>query len=265
MGDFFTVNELAERAIKTFSISTARYIILAGIAYLIFYVIWKEKWTYKKIQQRFPDKVRIWFEFKYSMLNMLIFVIIGLLVATMNKMGYTQQYKHISDYGVVYFIFSIVVMIFLHDTFFYWAHRFMHIKKLYPYIHKIHHQSTNPTPWAAFSFHPLEGFIEAAIVPIIVVIMPTHFGALLIFIMFSTILNVLGHLGFEMYPKGFTQSKWFWWNNTSTHHNMHHSLFDYNYGLYFNFWDKWMKTNHEKYHETFEKMASMKKKDSLHK
>jgi lathosterol oxidase len=252
----FTSEELLERAIKMFSISTARYIILAGLAYLIFYVIWKEKWTHKKIQQRFPGKERIWFEIKYSMLNMIIFVITGLGVAAMTKMGIAHFYKNISDYGWGYFFISIIIMIFLHDTYFYWAHRFMHIKKLYPYVHKVHHQSINPTPWAAFSFHPIEGFLEAAIVPIIVLIMPVHGLAIFIFVLFSTILNVLGHLGFEIYPKGFTQNKWWWWNNTSTHHNMHHSLFDCNYGLYFNFWDKLMGTNHEKYHETFEKMAS---------
>jgi sterol desaturase/sphingolipid hydroxylase (fatty acid hydroxylase superfamily) len=252
------MNEIAERAIRIFSLSTARYLILAGIAYVIFYVTLKEKWTHKKIQQRFPGKERIWFEFKYSMLNMLIFVITGLCVFAMSKMGIAKFYKHISDYGWPYFFFSIVLMIFLHDTYFYWAHRLMHVKKLYPYVHKVHHQSINPTPWAAFSFHPIEGFIEAAIVPIIVVIMPVHGGALFVFILISTILNVLGHLGFEMYPKGFTTSSWLGWNNTSTHHNMHHSLFECNYGLYFNFWDKWMGTNHEKYHETFEKMAEKK-------
>jgi Delta7-sterol 5-desaturase len=253
-----STQEIAERAIKIFSISTARYLILAGLAYLIFYIFWKERWTHKKIQQRFPEKERIWFEVKYSMLNMLIFVIVGLLISAMNKIGITQFYKQISDYGWSYFWLSVVIMIFLHDTYFYWAHRLMHHPKIYRHVHQIHHQSINPTPWAAFSFHPIEGFIEAGIVPLIVLIMPVHGAALFVFILFSTILNVLGHLGFELYPKGFTKNKWLWWNNTSTHHNMHHSLFNCNYGLYFNFWDRIMNTNHEKYHETFEKMTTTK-------
>jgi sterol desaturase/sphingolipid hydroxylase (fatty acid hydroxylase superfamily) len=259
MNHYSILKEITERSLKTFSISTARYLILAGLAYLLFYVILKEKWRHKKIQQRFPDKTRLWFEFKYSMLNMFIFVITGLFVFYLGSIGVTRFYKHISDYGWTYFLFSIVVMIFLHDTYFYWVHRLMHAKKIYPYIHKVHHQSINPTPWAAFSFHPIEGFLEAAIVPIIVVIIPVHTFALVIFILISTILNVLGHLGFELYPKGFTKSKWTGWNNTSTHHNMHHHYFDCNYGLYFNFWDKLMETNHKDYHETFEKMAEMKK------
>ena len=259
MDKHITIQDLIHRSIRIFSISTARYLILAGIAYLLFYVIWKEKWTHKKIQERFPDKTRIWFEFKYSMLNMLIFVITGLFVFYMSSLGYNKFYKHIADYGWGYFFISIIIMIFMHDTYFYWMHRFMHIKALYPYVHKVHHQSINPTPWAAFSFHPLEGFLEAAIVPIITLLIPVHPAALFIFILFSTMLNVLGHLGFEIYPKGFTKSKWMWWNNTSTHHNMHHHYFDYNYGLYFNIWDRLMGTNHPQYHETFEEMASRNK------
>lgn len=256
-----TGNEILQGTVKTFSISTARYVILAGIAYAVFYILWKEKWTHKKIQERFAGKERIWFEIKNSLLNMLIFVVVGLFISVLNKMGYTHFYRDIADYGWGYFILSIVIMVFLHDTYFYWAHRLMHHPKIYKYAHQIHHQSINPTPWAAFSFHPIEGFIEAGIVPIIVLIMPVHGLALFIFLLFSTVLNVLGHLGFEIYPKGFTKNKWLWWNNTSTHHNMHHSLFNCNYGLYFNFWDRLMGTNHKLYHETFERISAQKKEE----
>lgn len=254
----FTAAELLEKAVRIFSISTIRYLIFAGSAFLLFYMLMKEKWSHKRIQKKFPGKENLWYEFKYSMLNMFIFMITGLCIAIANEHGLTKMYKNISDYGTPYFIFSIIVMIFLHDTYFYWGHRFMHLRKVYPIVHKVHHHSINPSPWASFSFHPIEGFIEAAIVPIIVVIMPTHFLAVFIFVIFSTILNVIGHLGFEMYSPGFTKNKLTAWNNTSTHHNMHHTFFDCNYGLYFNFWDTLMGTNHEKYHETFEKTAAQK-------
>jgi sterol desaturase/sphingolipid hydroxylase (fatty acid hydroxylase superfamily) len=34
---------------------------------------------------------------------------------------------------------------------------------------------------------------------------------------------------------------------TSTHHNMHHQLFNGNYALYFTWWDKWMGTEFKDY------------------
>ncbi len=247
---------IIEKGIAIFTISTIRYIVFAGLAYLLFYVIFKNKWLHKRIQQKFPGKENIFYEIKYSMPNMVIFGINGMFVVWASRQGWTHFYTKIADYGTAYFIFSIVLMIFVHDTYFYWTHRFMHMKKVFPLVHKVHHHSLNPTPWAAFSFHPIEGFIEAAILPLIVFIFPVHPIAILIFLLFMTALNVMGHLGFEMYPKGFTKHPLLGINNTSTHHNMHHSLTNCNYGLYFNFWDKWMGTNHKKYHETFEKLAS---------
>lgn len=244
---------------REFILTNILYFILGGSAFLIFYVLMKEKWITKKIQKRFPANSYLWFEIKYSLLSTIIFGFTAAFISWAHDHGWTKMYSQISDYGVPYFIFSIIAMIFIHDTYFYWGHRFMHLKKVYPYVHQVHHHSTNPTPWATFCFHPLEGIIEAAIVPIFVFIMPTHLLAIGVFFMFMTFMNVLGHLGFELYPKGFTTNKWFAWNNTSTHHNMHHSLFNCNYGLYFNFWDKLMGTNHEKYHETFEKIAQSNK------
>jgi uncharacterized protein (DUF2147 family) len=75
--------------------------------------------------------------------------------------------------------------------------------------------------------------------------------------------NVIGHLGFEILPKGFTRNKWVNWNTVITHHNMHHEHFHYNYGLYFSWWDRLMKTEHEKYHETFDEVKSRPKSCEL--
>jgi sterol desaturase/sphingolipid hydroxylase (fatty acid hydroxylase superfamily) len=83
---------------------------------------------------------------------------------------------------------------------------------------------------------------------------------LFFFFVYMIINNVFGHLGFEMNAPGFTKGKFTRWLNTTTHHSMHHSHFNYNYGLYFNFWDKLMGTNHEKYHETFEKVTAKRAK-----
>ena len=48
----------------------------------------------------------------------------------------------------------------------------------------------------------------------------------------------------------------FKWLNTSTNHNMHHKYVTCNYGLYFNFWDRVMNTNHVKYQATYEEVTA---------
>jgi Delta7-sterol 5-desaturase len=244
---------------KIFSINylilSVRYFILAGIAYFFFWVWKRSSFQVFRIQEKFPDKSKIISEIKYSLITFLIFASVGTTLFIARKMGYTLIYTDITDYGWGYFFLSIVLAIVIHDAYFYWAHRFMHHKWLFKKVHAVHHYSVNPSPWAAFSFHPLEAVLEAGILPMLVFILPMHPGAIISFLFFMTILNVLGHLGYELYPKNFVRSRWTNWNNTSFHHNQHHQKFNCNYGLYFNWWDKMMGTNHPSYQEEFESLT----------
>ena len=123
----------------------------------------------------------------------------------------------------------------------------MHHPSLYKKAHLIHHKSTNPSPWTSFSFHFTEGITEAAVVPLIIILIPMHPLALLVFGFASLIINVYGHLGFEIAPKWLRHSFLFQILNTSVHHNMHHAKFKGNYGYYFRIWDRLMKTEHPDY------------------
>lgn len=40
----------------------------------------------------------------------------------------------------LYLIFTIVVLDFLHDAWFYWTHRLLHWKPLYRHVHHLHHR-----------------------------------------------------------------------------------------------------------------------------
>jgi sterol desaturase/sphingolipid hydroxylase (fatty acid hydroxylase superfamily) len=68
--------------------------------------------------------------------------------------------------------------------------------------------------------------------------------------------NVLGHLGIELFPRGFTKSRFWRWSTTTTHHGLHHRRVDSNYGLYFTFWDRLMGTTDPHYEAAFEEIAS---------
>ena len=236
-----------------------RYLLIAGIAYLIFYHWKKRYWHHKKIQPQFPKKIKIQLEFLYSLSTFFIFSAFGVAIYLLKSKEYTLIYNEVDEYGKLWFGVSIFLSLVIHDTYFYWTHRLMHTKLLFPYFHKIHHISYNPSPWAAFSFHPMEAVVEAGILPVLVFILPLHPAAIGVFLIIMTAMNVLGHLGYELYPSGFLKTWLGKWNNTSTHHNMHHKYGHSNYGLYFNWWDSIMKTNHEAYEKHFEKTASQKK------
>jgi lathosterol oxidase len=239
-----------------------RYAIPASLVFLLIYK-WKRKaWFARKIQQKFPETAQLRHEIAYSALTSFIFGGMAIGIFILRKLGCGELYFEIEEYGWGYYIFTVFFMIVAHDTYFYWVHRLMHHPKLFRYFHLVHHQSTNPTPYTSFSFHPLESVLEFAIIPILTLVIPVHASAFFLFTLWSIFFNVLGHTGYEISPSGFTRHRFFKWLNTPTHHNMHHRYSHYNYSLYFNFWDRVMGTNHPEYDRQFEEVVGRIKRSA---
>jgi Delta7-sterol 5-desaturase len=233
----------------------ARYSVMAGSFYFIFWYWKREIFQKRRTQQNFPKMESIFRELKWSLSTLFVFSAVGVSIFLLRDSGRSQIYEHVSEYGWPYFFLSIALLMVAHDTYFYWIHRLMHHPLLFFRIHRVHHLSTNPSPWAAYAFHPLEAVLEAAFLPTLILLFPVHVGAIIAFVIFDMAINVLGHLGYELYPSGSTRHRLVGLLNTPTHHNMHHQYFSSNFGLYFNVWDRICGTNHPKYHETFESVA----------
>lgn len=220
------------------------YFIGAGLAYWFFYILKKDAMQARKIQLRMPDKKTIIHEIKWSLITIGLLSFTGMIVISCVLKGYTKMYHSISDYGWAYFFGSIVCCIFINDAYFYWVHRFMHLKAIFPAVHRIHHLSHTPTPWSIFSFSPVEACILYAIFPVFVFFVPLHPVALSVIVLFNVVNNISGHLGYEIVPGKLHRHWLFKYSNTVTHHEWHHAKVKCNYGLYFNIWDRLMKTNH---------------------
>jgi sterol desaturase/sphingolipid hydroxylase (fatty acid hydroxylase superfamily) len=241
-----------------------RYFLVAGAAFLIFWVLARQRLRHRFIQRKFPKAKRLWYEFRYSLSTVFIFSLSGLGIYWAKESGYTQIYSDFATYGWGYFVISLFMMLLFHDAYFYWTHRLMHHPRIYRYVHKVHHMSTNPSPWAAYSFHPYEAIVQAFSFVLMVFLLPLHPLTLFIFLAYMITRDVLGHLGFELFPKGFTRNKWLSWHTTTTHHSLHHEYFNYNYGLYFSWWDNLMKTTHPEYDQAFEEVKARRKEDVAH-
>ncbi len=237
-----------------------KYYLIAGFAFLIFYILLKKKILYKKIQTISPKSKDYLREISFSTLSMLIFAITPFVILNSNFLRpHTLYYENIRQYGMFYFFAAFVIMFLIHDTYFYWIHRFMHVPLFFKTFHLVHHKSTNPSPWASYSFHPLEAIIESLIFAVFLFTIPIHRIHLIVFFTFSLAYNVYGHLGYELYPKGFNKHWLGKWINTSVSHNQHHQYFKGNYGLYFTFWDRWMGTMRPDYDSAFDKLKAREK------
>jgi sterol desaturase/sphingolipid hydroxylase (fatty acid hydroxylase superfamily) len=237
--------------IITLLIVPMRFLIIASIFYFIFYKIMKNKWIHLKIQTAFPTNTQLISEILYSVSTMLIFSFMVILVLYLNQIGYTKIYFNIGDYGIIYFISSLVLIMLIHDLYFYLSHRMMHNERIFPIVHSVHHRSINPTPWTAFSIHPIEAFIQLAWVPIIIMLLPIHYYVLMIWSFNMTIFNIIGHLGFEIFPKQLMNYRFGKFIFSSTFHNLHHSKVNCNYGLYLIIWDILLKTLHDNYKDYY--------------
>jgi sterol desaturase/sphingolipid hydroxylase (fatty acid hydroxylase superfamily) len=235
----------------------SKYYLIAGAIFFLFYVVFKNKILYKKIQLLFPKNADYLREILYSTGTIFIFGFIPLLIiANPAVRVHTTLYDNISDYGWLYYFLAYPIMFIMHDTYFYWTHRMMHHKTLFNPMHLVHHKSTNPSPWAAYAFHPLESIVEVGIFVVFLFTIPLHRSHLATFFLLSIMYNIYGHLGWELYPKGFSKSFIGKWINTSVNHNQHHKYFKGNYGLYFLFWDRIMGTIRADYDEAFEEVKS---------
>jgi sterol desaturase/sphingolipid hydroxylase (fatty acid hydroxylase superfamily) len=237
----------------------ARYLFGAAGVTLIYWLL--RRWTApRRIQTRqatMADRRR---EIRHSASTIVIFGLIGLIGFSLQKAGMIRLDRGSVVLGIL--LAQIVVMAVMHDAWFYWMHRSLHLRMLFRRAHATHHLSRTPTSWAAYAFAPIEAVTESIYIPFMLVVVsqvtPVYPLAVFLFLGHQIARNAIGHSGHELAWSGFTRSRWTGWLTTTTHHDLHHTEGRYNFGLYFTWWDRMMGTEHPKYHERFEAVAARK-------
>ncbi|HEY6461617.1 MAG TPA: sterol desaturase family protein [Polyangiaceae bacterium] len=238
-----------------FAFDAGRYVLAAVAAFLVFWVWGRQRWRHRLVNRAFARARQIRREIAWSASTAIVFSLVGTFVRFAWRRGLFPMYDDVAPHGWVYFAFTVVFLVVAQDTYFYWTHRAMHHRRLFRWIHRVHHMSHDPSPFAAYAFAPAEALVHAAFVPLVAFWLPLHPVAIGVFLEFMILRNVLGHLGLELFPRGFARSRWTRWSTTTTHHTLHHRRVGSNYGLYFTWWDRLMRTTDARYEETFESVA----------
>lgn len=244
---------------KTFWLSPPRIALFTGTLFLIIFLRYLVlagvyDWFVRASRGRSGPVINRQFmrELRWSLLASAIFAALSVLTFYFYQQGYTNIYDEIATYGVLYFAISIALYLVLYETYYYWLHRWMHQPRIFKVVHKVHHESVHTSAFTSFSFHPIEALLQFVFLPVMVFVIPIHYlglGAILVLMTLSAIVN---HAGIEIYPKRFYKHPVGRWLIGSSHHDLHHKEFRSNYGLYFTFWDKWMKTESDKYSQHFD-------------
>ena len=134
-------------------------------------------------------------------------------------------------------LFPLPVYFLMYDMVYHPWHRLMHVKRLYPFIHKHHHQQMVPTRGYedAINVHPVE-FLSGEYLHLVVVKLytvyfsPIHIVSIVLFILFGGTMASLYHTRFDVLFGEWAGVRY---------HDIHHSLlpFTKNYSQYTMFWD----------------------------
>ncbi len=135
--------------------------------------------------------------------------------------------------------FALVIPL-IHEVHFFCIHRLIHVPVLYKYVHSVHHNSVNPSPWSSLSMHPVEHLLYWSD-SLIHLIVPSHPLLVLYHLNVTGTGAVIGHVGFDKVETGKDGAVF-------THayaHYLHHKYFEVNYSDGMLPLDKWLGTWHD--------------------
>lgn len=113
----------------------------------------------------------------------------------------------------------------IHEVHFFCIHRLVHVPILYKWIHSVHHNSVNPSPWSSLSMHPVEGFLYHA-VAFWHLLIPSNPLLAMYQLHLAGFGAVNGHIGFDKLE--LTEGKTL--DSHAYAHYLHHKFFEVNYG-----------------------------------
>mgnify|MGYP002789594071 FL=1 len=247
----FSLDWFGRWFVHIFQFEVSRYAVAAFGVFALVNVLLAGVLAERKIRTDSPTRDQILREIAASVRTCAVFAAIALLTIAGTEAGVLKSYDDPAARGWPWFWGSIVVLIVLHDAFFYWTHRLMHHPRLFRRFHRLHHKSFNPSPFTAYSFNAPEAAVHGVFVTLSLLFIPVSQPAIFIFLAHMILRNVIGHSGYELFPARRDGRPVFDWMTSVTHHDLHHAQAGWNYGLYFTWWDRLMKTEHPLYHEKF--------------
>jgi sterol desaturase/sphingolipid hydroxylase (fatty acid hydroxylase superfamily) len=136
-------------------------------------------------------------------------------------------------------VFALLLPL-IHEVHFYCIHRLIHVPILYKWIHSVHHNSVNPSPWSSLSMHPVEHLLYWSD-SLIHLLIPSHPLLVLYHLNITGTGAVVGHIGFDKIETGADTAI----ESHAFAHYLHHKYFEVNYADGGVPLDRWFGTWHD--------------------
>jgi len=204
------------------------YFLFAGLSYI--FIFDKETFKHPKFV-----KNQISLEIKQTLVSIPIMAIFTVPFFVAEVRGHSKIYDTIPEgaswgLGGWYNLLQVPIFLTFTDFCIYWIHRGLHHPLIYKHLHKPHHKWIMPTPFAAFAFHPLDGYAQSLPYHLFPLILPLQKFVYIGLFAFVQIWSVLIHDGEYLANSPII--------NGAACHTMHHLYFNYNYGQFTTLWDR---------------------------
>jgi lathosterol oxidase len=158
-------------------------------------------------------------------------VISGSVIYAVTRGLKTPVYVRVADYGWAYTLASTVLLFVIVDGLAYYAHRALHSKFMFRYVHRWHHRYLAPTPFVVTAMHPIEMVIFQLVTFAPLFLIPFHAVSIAAVLVYILVFNIIDHSGVKL------ESRWPW-QGPSTFHDDHHAHFHCNFGQHLMLWDR---------------------------
>jgi sterol desaturase/sphingolipid hydroxylase (fatty acid hydroxylase superfamily) len=138
---------------------------------------------------------------------------------------------------------TVAFMMVCEDFAFYFIHRLMHTKYIYPYIHKVHHTHKTTVGIASEFSHPIDfifGNLFPGIFGALILGKNIHFFTFILWAMMRMGETLDGHCGYEF---SWSPYRLVPFSSSARYHDFHHSHNIGNYSSLFSLWDTIFGTN----------------------
>jgi len=230
------------------------FALIAVAMWVLLHFALKKRLSHRVIAA-WPRAADIRHEIVYSASTVVVFAGLDVFLMGMVLSKHAVIYARPMAHGLAWLLLSLPALLLWQDFYFYWTHRLLHTRWLFRHVHAVHHRSRNPSPWAAYAFHPAEALNNCIMLIVALAVVPVHEVVLAIFVFHQIIRNTHGHAAVETMPRGFARHPIWGRFTTTTHHHLHHETAHGNYGLWFTWWDRICRTERPEYRARFEATA----------
>ena len=135
-------------------------------------------------------------------------------------------------------VVELVVLVLIMDAVMYAGHTLVHVRRVFPLVHRVHHVFSDARPITLFALHPVEVIGFGGIWLAVLAVHPFSIWSLGGYAVLNLGFGILGHLGVEPLPVRVRRGVLFRWVATPTMHAGHHARPRYNLGFYTTVWDR---------------------------